>query len=185
VVQATYTNVDGTSAVSAMYVNLLSPTPEESVAGSALQNARAARVLTVGGTRTIEDVQQQLDFAAQRLGPSHPASIAIKVAAAMPLARDFKVLTGDATKVKVMPAEPDKVEKELRRVFGDNPEKAADTLGHITYERVINTYTQCAVQAGKRKDAAEAQRTMVAVFKKRGVVASAINRAEIRLHELS
>jgi hypothetical protein len=182
-VQASYANYDGGAAAAAMYVNVLAPTPEESMAASALHTAPAARVLSVGGTRTIGEVRDQLQWAADKLGPNHPTTIAIKVAQALPLAHDFKVLAGDSSSVDVLNAEPDVVEKELR-VLTKQPEKAADTLGHIEYERVVDTYTACAVEAGRRKAAADSQRAMVGIFKQRDVVESAIDRAEVRLQTL-
>jgi len=182
-VQATYSNYDGSAAVAAMYVNVLTPTPEESMAAAALHNAQTTRVLSVGGTRTIDEVREQLDWAAKKLGPNHPTTIVIKVAEALPLAQNFKVLPGDDTAVHVLEAEPDVVEKELR-VLAKQPERAADALGHITYEGAMEAYTACAVESGRRKAAADAQGEMVEVFKQRGVVESAIQRAEKRLEAL-
>jgi hypothetical protein len=181
-VQATYRNLDGTAAVAAMYVNVLAPTAEESMAAAVLHTAQATRVLTVGGTRD-DEVNAQFDWAVEKLGPDHPASIAIRVAEALPLAQDFKYLAGDESAVQLLPAEPDAAARDLA-VVAEQPEQAADALGHITYGRVMQTYTDCAVRSGDRKAAADAQRSVVELFTSRGVVRSAIAVAEERLAEL-
>ena len=49
---------------------------------------------------------------------------------------------------------------------------------------VVDTYTACALESGRRKAAADSQRALVGIFKQRDVVDSAIKRAETRLQTL-
>ncbi len=184
-IEACWVNRDGSTAAAITTLTVRPPRSDEHRgAAERLFTAPVGRVLAVGGTRTMDDVDALLGEVAGDLGVQHPVSLYLRTARTLPLARPYKVLTADSATVQVLDPEPDVVERELRPVV-DQYEAAADALGHIRYERVADVYSACAVEVGKRADARSAQDDMLKLFQARRVVEPVIARVEARLHELT
>ena len=67
----------------------------------------------------------------------------------------------------------------------EHTEAAADTMGHIWYHHVVDTYTQACTQTHQRDKARRAQESLLALFKARQVVPSVIGVVEKRVQELT
>jgi hypothetical protein len=86
--------------------------------------------------------------------------------------------------VRLEDADPEYVEHELAPVV-EQPEPAADALGHITFTEVADVYADCAAQAGQRGKAKEAVERVRDVLAERQVVQPVIDRLDEKARELS
>jgi hypothetical protein len=148
-----------------------------------LFSARIGRVLYVGGSRVMEDVNDKLKWVAGKLGKNHPAQFHITQALAGVFAHPHKLVQPETKKIKVLKANPEYVEKHFRAVIA-KPEAAADSLGHLGYEKLVNTYVDSAVEIAARPAARKALEEMIAIFRKRNVSPAVIEKADQRLTEL-
>ncbi len=147
-------------------------------------DARMGRVLTMHGTRVMGEELQKIDWVLSKIAADHPAAFALRRARAGAFATRFKVLDPSARTLSVEDSDPGFVFTTLGKVVAE-PNAAANSLGHIGYEQMVQTYTECAVDAGKKGAARTAQKEMVDLFKKRKVVDRAVKRAESRLKQLT
>jgi hypothetical protein len=75
------------------------------------------------------------------------------------------------------------VERQLAPVL-ENVEAAADTIGHIEYRQIVDTYTRCALEVKEKAKARKAQDNLLGLFKKREVIQPVIASIEQRVKEL-
>ena len=183
-IEACYQNIDGSTAPAVMLLEVQRPSEDARAAAEDLFTAPVGRVLAVGGSRTIADVNDRLDRAIGALGPQHPTALYLATARALPLAAPHKVLPADAARVGVLDPEPDVVERDLAPVIAQ-PKEAADALGHIQFKRVVDTYTDCAVTVRKKARARTAQREMLSLFEARKVVDRVVENVRARVRELT
>ncbi|MCA1624066.1 MAG: hypothetical protein LC778_09760, partial [Acidobacteria bacterium] len=139
----------------------------------------------------MDDVNDKLDWATKRLneeiGEQNPISQHLIAARYRPLATSCKVIepTLDSSmKVRVFKEEPDTFVDNLSAMLIEQAGATANTMGHIWYEDVVNTYTEAAVEAGEGNKAQQAQEQMVGLFKERKVTPSVVETAENRLKAL-
>ncbi len=183
-IEASFTNLDGTTAAAVMQLYVRPPSNYETLpVASELFNARVGRVLYVGGSRLMEDVNEKIDWVCQRLGPQHPTTYYLSATRAMPQAQPFKLVEAETDTVRVLPPDPELVERALRPIV-QQPESAADALGHIVYRRTVDVYTDAAVECGKRAAARKAQRELLALFEQRNVVPQVVEEVKERAAEL-
>ena len=183
-IEASYTNLDGTTAAAAMRLYVRPPRDfEDTPAIDDLFHARVGRVLRFDGAPLMDDVNDRLDWALKRLGKKHPARPMLAAARNLPWARRFKTVPPGEGRLRVLDADPGRVEAALAPVL-DDAAAAADTFGHITYRRMVDTYCDCALEAGKKAKAQGAQKALHGLFKKRKVVAGVIADVEKRLRKL-
>jgi hypothetical protein len=184
-VEACYVNRDSSTAPASMAVTVREPrSDEQRRAADVLFTAPVGRVLAVGGSRTIDEVNETLDRVTTDLGPENPVSHYLTAARTMPLARPHKTLPADADAVEVIAPEPDVVERKLAPLVRQ-PTDVADALGHIGYRQVVDTYTDAAVEAGKRGRARAAQKGMLELFEGRNVVEPVVEEVRVRVSELA
>jgi Peptidase family M28 len=183
-IEAGFRNLDGGTAASIMQLWVRPPAnfDDMRVAGE-LYTARVGRVLSVGGSRVMDDVNERLKWVCDGLGERHPATYYLTAARAEPLADKFKVLEPGSEKVTVLDPDPEEVEKELAPVV-ENSEAAADAVGHITYRRIADTYTKCALEVRKKTGAMNAQKSMLGIFEKRNVIQSVVDEISKRIKSL-
>jgi hypothetical protein len=93
------------------------------------------------------------------------------------------VLEPDTNKVQLLPQDPEFAERTLEPIV-ERTEPAANTLGHIKYRQAVDTYTEVALEAGKKTEAREAQSNMLALFEKRGVIPEVIEAVKERVKQL-
>lgn len=183
-VEACYTNLDGgvASAVMRLFVRPPREFDHWPLIGR-LFRADVGRVMYLEGTRVLEDVNATFNDVAGALGGRHPLSLHLAAVRSSPLARAWKVVE-PSNAVRVYGADPDQYAADLRGVVVDRAEDAADTMGHIWYAQIVDTYTAAAVEAGKSPDARKAQSQMVDLFRRRRVRPAVIAKAEERLRTL-
>jgi hypothetical protein len=184
-VEASYRNVDGSTAAAAMrvYVRPAHAYDDLPVLHD-LFEARTGRALYLGGTRVMEDVNERLERASARLGPKHPATFALETTRYAPLIEDRKVVAPDSDRLHIQERDPEPVAEHLQKLVAE-PEAAADALGHITYRQAVDTYTDAAEAVGEKGDAVKAQKTMKALFQKRGVIEPVVKAIESRVRTLA
>ncbi len=183
-VEASYTNIDRRTAATVLQLYVRPPENwDDARVLSGLWDARVGRVLTVGGTRVMHDVNDKLDWLTGRLGGDHPASYFLTAAQALPLAKRYKLVPPTGERLRVLDAEPDEVVRKLDPVI-EHMEPAADAIGHITYRRVVDTYTDCALEVRERGKARDAQSSLLGLFRERSVVPGVVADVERRVDEL-
>lgn len=183
-VEASYRNTDGGRAAAVMQLHVCPPASyDEQRKISTLFDAGVGRVLQVGGSRLMEEANDKIDWVKGQVGQSHPAAYYLNAVRAVPLAKPFKVLRGDAEEVQVAEQNPELVQQRLTAVV-EHPAEAADAVGHIVYRRLVETYSDAALETNNRSQAREAQRTLLALFRNRDVVQPIIQEVERRVDEL-
>ena len=143
------------------------------------------RALYVGGTRIMEDVNDKLDWVLRHLEEKHPARYYLTAVRYLPIAQRFKLVdVGERDrKLQILEPDPELVARHLAPVV-ENMEAAADSIGHIQYRQIVDTYTQCAKEAGKESVARHAQEKLLGLFKERDVVPQVIQSIEKLVSEL-
>jgi hypothetical protein len=183
-IEASFANRDGSTAAAVLHIFVRPPADLDSVrVASEMFNARVGRVLYVGGSRRMEDANDRIDWVRKQLGESHPASYFLATARALPQAIPYKLLGGRDKAIKLAEPDPEMVEQTLRSIV-DRAEEAANSLGHITFRRTVDAYTDCALRARKKADARQAQSTMLKLFEARSVLASVTESVRQRVNEL-
>ncbi|HWW75705.1 MAG TPA: hypothetical protein VNZ44_09930, partial [Pyrinomonadaceae bacterium] len=184
-VEAGYTNVDGgaAAAVAQLYVRPAAHYDAVPVVNE-LFDAKVGRTLYVDGTRVMGDVNEKLDWACGRLrevlGKDNPVSMHLATVRYLPLANAGKYVDPETGELRAAGEEPDRLVAELTPVVVEQAEAAADTMGHIWYRTVVDTYTRAAEEAGERGRARRAQGQLCDIFRGRGVVKSVLKEVEAR-----
>ncbi len=183
-VEVGYHNTDGGTAAAVMQLHVLPPASYDDVRTiSTLFDAGVGRVLQVGGSRLMDEANDRIDWVTGHLGQAHPAAYYLDAVRAVPMATPYKLLRGDSDQVQVADQDPEFVQRRLAPVV-ERPERAADVVGHIVYRRLVDTYTDAAVETRNAEGAREAQSTMLELFRARGVVQPVIDDVERRVGEL-
>jgi hypothetical protein len=112
---------------------------EEEYAAGDLFTQETARVLVFNGTRFLERGNDVLREVVERF-PERRIAVHARVALASPLTVDYKrilpVDDGRGIDLDVIPAKPDEAAKLIEPALVEEPETAAETLGHIRYRTV-------------------------------------------------
>ncbi len=183
-IEACYRNVNGKTAAAVMQMWVRPPANYDDMPViSELFNARVGRVLMVGGSRTMEDVNDKIDWVSANLPKGHPAQFHFQATRALPYRRGFKTLRADSDKLRCLDADPDEVVKRLTP-WVEKMDMAADSSGHIELKRIVDSYTQAALDADHKAKAVKAQSDMHKLFVKREVLASTVEAVEARVREL-
>lgn len=183
-IEACYTNFDGSKAAAVMQLYVRPPANfDDYMAINELFNARTGRVLYLGGSRIMEDAVDKLGWVSAKLGDKHPLQYHINSALGSVFDREYKLIDPETKEVILLQEDPYCVEKRLKPIV-ENVESAADTLGHIGYERLVGTYVDCAQKVKKKTDARYALKSMLALFKQRKVIDAAIKKTEAKLKKL-
>ena len=192
-IEASYRNIDGGAAAAVMQVYVRPPANYDVVPiVNELFNARLGLTMYVDGTRVMGDVNDRIDWVRKgldkELGEDNPVSAHLTTVRYKPLAQPCKIveptLDSSAKNLRVLDGEPDVFVEKVAPVLIAGSETAANTMGHIWYREVVDTFTQAAIEAGEQAKARQAQEQMVGLFKKRKVVQSVIDNAESRLSEI-
>jgi len=183
-IEASYHNLGGGTAAAVMQLYVRPPANFDDLAViHELFDARVGRVLYLGGSRVMEDVNEKLEWVAGKLGKKHPALFHIAQVRSAVFADSSTVVEPRTKKIRVLAGDPERVEVQLKSVV-DEPEAAADSLGHIGYEQLVSTYVDCALKVRKKAAARTALEEMLKVFKERNVLPTVIEKLEQRLKEL-
>jgi hypothetical protein len=183
-IEASYSNRDGATAAGIMHLHVR-PAPDLDTARSAseLFNARVGRVLYIGGSRLMEDANDRIDWVQQRLGKKHPAAYFLSSVRALPRHRVYKLVDPESKKLKLGDSDPGYVERTLKPVV-ENVELASNSLGHILFRAVVDAYTDCAAETGKKAVARNAQSAMLKLFEARGVLPAVLEAVKQRVQAM-
>jgi hypothetical protein len=183
-VEASYRNIDGGSAAAVMPLHVRPPAGyDDHRTIATLFDAGIGRVLQVGGSRLMEEANNKIDWVRDRIGEQHPAVYYLDAVRAVPMAKPYKLLEGDADTVRVVDEDPEFVKRRLSSVV-EHPDEAADVVGHIVYRRLVDTYTEAALETLDRASAREAQAALLQLFEKRQVLERVIKEVAKRLNQL-
>ncbi len=184
-IEAAFTNSDGGQAGAVLQIQIRRPSnPEDEATLRELFDARIGRVLQVKGTRRMGDVIEKLDWVCDRLPADHPARHALRAAASLQHCGSFLSLDSGSSKVEVLDPDPEIVERHLKRSVLEAPEEAADSLGNIVFREIVDRYSRLAETTKEKASALAAQRTMLQMFEKQGVVTSALKEIRSRVRAL-
>ena len=182
-IEASYVNTDGGTAAGIMQLWVKPPANyDDWPTVKELFEAHVGRVLTIGGSRLMEDVKERLCWVSKQVGKAHPIQHHVANTICLPLARPYKVLGRGKSSIKVLEGDPEQVRRTLEPSVHD-PE-AANTVGHIEFRRVVDIYTECAVETRKRTAARKAQENLLRLFEQRSVIPSVIDGIKGRVAEL-
>ena len=131
----------------------------------------------------MEDVNEKFDWVINNLSKAHPAKYYLSAVKGMPLAKAYKVLRADSNRVRLLAPDPENAERLMTPLIEDM-NAAADSLGHITYKQIVDTYTKSAVDVAKKSRALKAQENLLQMFEKRGVARNVIEKIQQRIREL-
>ena len=112
----------------------------------------------------------------------NPAALHAAVALSNPILRDFKVLSGSDSgtgmKIVARPAKVDEAAKVQLSALLKEPEKAADTVGHITFFDQLQSLSDAMRADGNDKGAQDVMVKSIGVMKARKILPSVIESAE-------
>ena len=182
-IEASYINSDGGTAAAILQI-WVKPPPhfDDWRTLKELFNARVGRVLEVGGSRFMHDVNDRFRWISDHLDERHPIQQHLAKSINAPLAKPFKLFAGDQGCITLLEPNPEQVQRELEAVVKDSA--AADSMGHIEFRRLVDIYTECALQARMRPTALEAQQSLLGLFEQRSVIKSVIESIKRRIVEL-
>jgi len=134
------------------------------------------RVLAFDGSRVLGNANDTLRAVSEKLGDRRVALHAL-VALGRPARRDGKVLQleNGVRDIGQKKGQPDQAKSELTLALTSNPDRAAESLGHIDYKVYIDMLTDFLSDRGERKEAAQIQDTLQTTLLKRGVIARVID----------
>jgi hypothetical protein len=181
-IEVRYTNLDGGITAAAIQLYVRPPADPDVVrVVNALFDARVGRVLYVGGTRVLEDVNNKLDWVRNRLGMRHPISMHLAAVRFKPLTQSTKLIVPGASCLQTLSPEPDRVVEHLASVVIEQPHVALETMGSIHFRDVVDMFTHSAMEAGAQRLALQAQERLLGIFKSRDVLPSTVAAIEARL----
>jgi Metallo-peptidase family M12B Reprolysin-like len=153
------------------------------------------RVLAFEGSRVLGQANDMLREVATRFSDRPVANHAL-VALGWPLMRDSKVLKLPAKQqsgmepaadvggqIAVVKAQPDQGKKDMTTALFSEPERAAQTLGHIDYKSYADELSHSLAGSGDKKAAAKIQGDLLAVLQARKVAPHVLAQVENRRDE--
>lgn len=146
------------------------------------------RAIVFEGAPVLDKAMKTLERVTKEV-PANPAANHAKVAVSAPGLRDFKMLKGDggreSLEIKATTAKVEKAASRQKEALLDEPEKAADTMGHIPYFERLRKAADALKDCGDTKGAADMMKQTIDIMKKRGILASVIDNAQARLKRMS
>jgi hypothetical protein len=184
-VEARYTDLDGGTTAAAIQFDVRPPAdPDVAPVVNELFNDRVGQVLCVGGTRVMQDVNDKLDWVLDRLGMRHPISMHLTAVRYTPMMQSTKLIVPGESRVQTLDPEPDAVVEHLAEVVIEQSHMAAQTMGHIYFQEVVDAFTRAAMKTGAQRLALQAQERLVGLFKSRDTPPSIAAAAESRMVQL-
>lgn len=141
----------------------------------------AARCLVFGGAPGLPAAMNTLEEIAARC-TANPAALHATRALALPKLRNYKVLEigDDRSQFAIRSAKADvsAAAKTLTAALLNEPDRAADTFGHIKYFAALNGLVSAMTSAGNDVDAKQVNQHTIATMKRRNILASVVESAE-------
>ncbi len=143
-----------------------------------------ARVVNFGGAPELDKAEDVLRQVTETCA-GNPAVKHAEVALTNPMLKDFKLLeTGGSREdlaIKTKAAKIGTAAKAQTKALLDNPDEAADTMGHIPYFEQLRNVAEALEGDGNDKAAVDVMKKTIQVMKDRQILASVIDNAERRL----
>lgn len=143
-----------------------------------------ARVVAFAGAPQLSSAEDVLRRVVKTCA-DNPAAVHAEVALSNPLLRDFKVLEdgGKSTEmvIRANAAKVDQAAKAQVAALMKEPEKAADTVGHIPYFAQLRKVAETMEADGNEKGAVDLMKRTVDMMKQRKILPSVIENAERRI----
>lgn len=137
------------------------------------------RVLCFNGTRFLSKANDTLREIAERL-PEKRVAFHAKLALSNPSTRRYKLLNMNGEKrFQTLDKDMGMVKSLLDEALFHDPQRSAETLGHIYYKKSVDKYSRTLFEEGEFESAARSQEDMLAVLQSRGVVESVLKQVEI------
>jgi hypothetical protein len=186
-IEASYRNFYGGTAATVNQIWVRPPSNYDDIPiVSELFNARVGRVLSVSGSRYMEEENEKIDWVRRKLSTKNPAKYYLTASRGIPKVHAYKKLTARSNKIYIEGPDPEEAENILNPIINENEmNAAADAIGHITYRDIVDSYTNSALVAGKKFQARKAQKNLFGMFKKRKVVPEVVKSIEQRIYELT
>jgi hypothetical protein len=89
-------------------------------------------VLQVGGSHVMVEANDKIDCVTNPISEIHPAGFYRDAVRAVPLAKRFKLLKGDADEIQIAEGDPEFVQRRLTPLV-ERPADVADVVGDIDY----------------------------------------------------
>lgn len=139
------------------------------------------RVLAFNGAPELSKAHDVLGEVVERCAGSAAATHAA-VALSAPMVNDFKVLkTTDSRQdmtFETVSAKLDEAAKIQTEVLMDDAERAAQTMGHISYGNTVERLSKALFASGEKAAASKVQTVLVKTMEKRGVLKSVVDGAK-------
>lgn len=173
------------SNVLRVYVTPPATLEEGKVAGSYFSE-EVGRVLAFAGAPELKQAEDVLREVIQTC-PDNPAALHAEVALSNPRLREFKVLqpsdTGKGIQIASQQAAVEEAAKSQISALLNEPEKAADTIGHIGFFSQLLQVAEAMKDDGNEKGSQELLNKTIKVMKSRHILASVIEQAEAQINQ--
>jgi hypothetical protein len=123
------------------------------------------RALSFDGTRELKKANDALNEVVVQLS-DHPAAQHAKIALAMPMARQYKVLQDDHSFFG-QAAQVEEAGKVAKEALLDSKDESAETLGHVDYAYYVDRFAGLLEAAGDKRSAGELTRAKQSVASSR------------------
>ena len=195
-IEVSYTNVDGhiVAAVMALRINQAAPAAMTYI--NDIFRADIGGVVYFDGTRVQGDVNERLDYIRNGLnnaiGNANPISMHLTTVRYKTYAKPFfAVMPGsadsDTANVEEYGADPERFIADVSQTLTQYTSQAMDSMGHIWFRDVVDTFTQCARDSQRRDDierAITAQSQMLGIYSARNVVPDVVSAIDETIKEL-
>ncbi len=135
------------------------------------------RILNFDGSQFLTSGNDTLRNLVDRFG-DHPAALHAGVALGNPLAKNYKLLALDAVadaaqppskKITLCKAKEEDAKSGLTKALLENPQAAAETLGHVDFKYYVDLFSEWLLQQGDDEGAAKGQKAMTDTLSDRQV----------------
>jgi hypothetical protein len=135
------------------------------------------RALAFGGTRAMEDAIDTLQTVADQL-PERRVAKHAQLALGNALAQRYKLLEigddPDSARIVLKSAKPEEAQANLTNALLAEPEKSADTLGHIDYAQHVADRASQLAQEGEAAEASSSLAAAAELLAARGVLPTVV-----------
>lgn len=137
------------------------------------------RVIAFNGSKFLSNANDTLHEIAERL-PDKRVACHARLVLANPATRRYKLLNLSKEKrFETVGRDMNQAKNMLDSALFKDPQKSAETLGHILYKKSVDKYSRTLFDEGEFEAAAQRQEDMLSVLQSRGVLDSVLKQVEI------
>lgn len=136
------------------------------------------RVIAFNGSRFLAGANDTLQEITERL-PEKRVACHARLVLANPSSRKYKLLNiSKGKRFETINRDMDQAKNMLNNALFQDPQKSAETLGHILYKKSVDKYSKTLFDEGEFEAAAQRQEDMLSVLQSRGVLDSVLKQVE-------